>query len=124
MPAGIARSHRELLALERLGQRTYTEFSMPRSNSFEPVGPIELGIWRVDARHDEAEASVMVDQRRLDIKRIALNQRVDITMDHGRTIELVLNRINKNQVGGYVSEPKETSWQMARTGRSGIVNTP
>jgi hypothetical protein len=109
--SSIAHTHNELLALERLGERNYIEFSITRSSGFQPVGPIELGFWRSDSRHDTAQASVLVGQRRLDLRRVKVNERVLIPIGPSENLELVINRVSRNQISGYLSEPKDNRWQ-------------
>jgi hypothetical protein len=117
----IARNHSELLTLERSGQRNYIEFSLPRSNTFEPVGPIQLGFWRVDTRHDAVQGSVLIGQRRVDIKHIGVNERVTIPITNGDMLELVVNRVSKSQISGYISEPKGTSELALNAGSKSAV---
>jgi hypothetical protein len=118
--ATVARNHGELLAMERQGQRNYIEFSLPRSSSFEPVGPIELGVWRVDTLHEAIQASVLLGSTRLDFKRIGMNERVLVPIAHDQVLEVVVNRATKNQVSGYVSEPRNVSWELARNSNTAV----
>lgn len=109
----IARNHRELLALERLGHRNYIEFSLPRSSSFVPVGPIELGFWRVDTRHDAVQGSVLIGQNRVDFRHIDVKNPVTIPLASGELLEIVVNRVSKSQISGYISEPKGATSDLA-----------
>lgn len=110
----VAHTHGELLALERRGERNYVEFSVTRSGAFQPVGPIELGLWGTDARHDAIQASVIVGERRFDLKRLKVDERVLIPIGNSENLELVVNRLGRNQISGYISEPKTETWQLAR----------
>jgi hypothetical protein len=115
-----ARTHEELLSLERLGVRNYTEFSITRSDTFQPVGPIRLGFLRTEPKHESMSASVIIGQRRFDLRHVHLNERVLIPLDNSEHLELVINRLTKNQVAGYVSEPKHDRWQIARVVQSAL----
>ncbi|HEX4749851.1 MAG TPA: hypothetical protein VH302_09945 [Bryobacteraceae bacterium] len=112
--SSIAHTHNELLALERLGERNYIEFSIARSDGFQPVGPIELGFWRGDARHGAAQASVLLGQHRLDLRHLKVNERVLIPIGRSENLELVINHVSRNQIRGYLSEPKDNRWQFVR----------
>ncbi len=118
----MARTHDELLALERLGERNYIEFSLLRSDSFQPVGPLALGVWRTDTRHDAVEASVLLAAHRIDLKEVKVNELVTIPVGHSQALELVVNRVTKDQVAGYVSEPKDKGWQLAQNTISSAPN--
>ncbi len=100
----IARSHAELIALERLGGRNYVEFRMSRTASFQPVGPIQIGLWRLDTRHSAAQLSILIGRRRVDYKRVTAGDRV-LVPNGSQPFELVVNRVTRKQISGYVSEP-------------------
>ena len=106
--APIARNHEELLELERQGERNYVEFSLARTSGFYPVGPVEIGLWRTDPKHASVQASILFKRRRIDFKRLKLNERVSIPAEHSQTLDLVVNKVTKNQITGYVSEPKNS----------------
>ena len=82
---------------------TPIEFTLHRSNSFQPVGPVRLGIWGIDARHSSVRASILVSNRRIDLKRVRVNERVVIPASASQRLELVINRINRNEVTGYIT---------------------
>lgn len=83
--------------------QTHIDFTLRRSNKFQPVGPIQLGIWRIDTRHDSVRASILVSHRRIDLKRVTLNERVVIPASPSQTLELVISRITRNEVTGYIA---------------------
>lgn len=103
--APVARTHDELLAIERAGDRHFVEFSVSKSNTFQPVGPVEIGLWRTDARRGTVQISVLAGHRRTDYKHVNAYERLWIPT-RSRPIELVIIRISKNQITGYVSERK------------------
>lgn len=103
----IARNHDELVALERRGERSYYEFDLSRSKQFQRVGPISLSLRHANTRHQNYDLVMMVDDRQLGKKHVNLYEPLTIQAD-GQTgaWQLVVNRIGKNSVHGYVSTPK------------------
>jgi hypothetical protein len=100
----VTAAHSEPADLRPSSSPTHINFTLRRANSFQPVGPIQLGIWRIDARHDSVRVSILVSNRRIDLKRVGLNERVVIPATPSQ-MELVINGISNNQVSGYITEP-------------------
>ncbi len=119
LSGSIAASHDELVALEKRGERSYYEFTIDKSKSFQRVGPLGLSLRKANTKHDYFDLVMNVGDQRLEKKHINLYEPVWINLA-GRTqpVELVVNEIGKNEVKGYVSEPKYTSSQTAATGAS------
>ncbi len=105
-PGPIARTHNELLALERLGNRNYVEFSLARSGSFQLVGPVEIRFSRADSRHASIQVSVLLHERRIDFKNLKVDQHIFLPTAGSQPLDLVINRATRNQITGYLSEPK------------------
>jgi hypothetical protein len=80
------------------------DFTLHRANAFQPVGPIRLGVWRIDARHDSVRVSILVSNRRIDLKRVAVNERVVIPASPSQ-LELIITSVSNNRVTGYITEP-------------------
>jgi DNA-binding protein YbaB len=103
----IARTHDQLVALEKRGERNYYEFKLDKSKNFQRVGPISLALRKVNYKHKSYNLSLMVDDFKLDKKNINLYEPVWITLtDRPQPVELVVNRVSKDQVTGYLSESK------------------
>lgn len=123
-PDAIARNHMELVALEQLGKRNYIEFSLGRSDGFEPVGPLEIAVWRVDTKRDVVQASVLADQRRIDYKHIKVNEPVLIPTANSKNLELVVNAVTRTQISGYVSQPKGEADPITQITDTTVVRVP
>lgn len=103
----IAKSHGDLVALERRGVRRYVEFTLARSRRFQRVGPISVGVWRIDARHKVYDLCVLADNHRVDRKHVALYSPIRIASnEYTRPLEFVVNSIDRDGISGYISEPK------------------
>lgn len=103
----IAKNHAQLVALERLGQRNYYEFDLTRSKQFSREGPISLDLRHADTKHQNYDVDLMVDDFKLSKKHINLYEPITLETDASpQPVELVVNRITKNEIHGYVSAPK------------------
>ena len=103
----IARTHEELVVLAKRGERSYFEFDLTRSKEFQRVGPMTLSLRRVDAKHKNYDLQMVVDDNQLTKKRVNLYEPVWIhTESESQPVQVVVNRIEKNGVHGYISAPK------------------
>ncbi len=114
LSGSIAKTHAELVELEKKGERNYYEFDMFKSKRFHRVGPIEVSLRRTNAKHQFCNLRVIVNDRVLTKKHINIYEPVVFyTEENGRPVQLVINRINKNHMHGYVSAPKYQGSQMS-----------
>ncbi len=112
---GVARTHAELLSLERQGTRTYTEFSLTRSKHFQTVGPLTVQLRKADTKHGSYDLRLTINGRQLEKKHVNLYEPIWITLnEYARPSELVVNGISKNQVWGYLSEPRNRNSELAQ----------
>jgi DNA repair exonuclease SbcCD ATPase subunit len=110
----IARTHDELVALEKRGERNYFEFQLDKSKNFQRVGPISLSLRKVDFKKKHYDLTMMVDDFQLQKKSVNLFEPVWITLsDRPQPVELVVNEIRKDQIKGYISEPKYKKAELA-----------
>ncbi len=116
----IARTHEELVALEKKGERNYYEFDMTKSKQFQRVGPISLSLRKTNTKKEHYDVVMLVDDFQLTKKHVNLYEPVLIyPADSPQALELVVNRIDKDQVHGYVSEPKYRQTQSAASASTG-----
>lgn len=87
----------------------YIPFDVTRSKHFEPVGPISLGVWRTDPRHGTYDISILVEGQRFDKRHVGLDEALAIRIGNGAPMELVVNRVFRNEVSGYLSVPTPAS---------------
>lgn len=103
----IARTHDELVALEKRGERNYIEFELDKSKDFQRVGSISLSLRKVDFKKKHYDLAMMVDDFELQKKNVNLFEPVWITLaDRPQPVELVVNEIHKDEIKGYISAPK------------------
>jgi hypothetical protein len=103
----IAKNHDELVALEKLGQRSYYEFDLSRSKEFSRTGPISLSLRHADTKHERYNMMLLVNDNRIEKKDVDLYEPVWISSSSGpQPLEIVVNKITKNHIHGYISGPK------------------
>jgi len=110
----IARNHEELVTLEKKGERNYFEFGFEKSKTYHHTGPISIGLRKADAKHEYCDLQMLVEDREITRKHVNLYESITFYPEgYPLPLELVINRIDKNSVHGYVSEPKYRSTDRA-----------
>jgi uncharacterized coiled-coil protein SlyX len=107
LTGSIARTHGELVVLQRRGERNYYEFDLQKSKEFKRQGPISLSLRKANTKHQYADLQLTVDDRNLSQKHVNLYQPVMFYQpDTAQPVEVVINEISKDHIHGYVSAPK------------------
>jgi multidrug efflux pump subunit AcrA (membrane-fusion protein) len=120
----IARSHDELVALEKKGERTYYEFNFEKSKTYHHSGPISISVRRLDPKHGNCDLEMLVDDREIERKHVNLYEAVTFyPQGYPLPLEVVINHIDKNSAQGYVSEPKYKPTEQATTATPATVAT-
>jgi hypothetical protein len=124
LSGSIARTHEELVALEKRGQRNYYEFSLDKTKRFQRVGPVSLSLRKVNFKRKSYNLALMVDDFELNKKNVNLYEPVWITLtDRPQPVELVVNRIDKDHIKGYLSEPKFKKSELTATTKAAPEKT-
>jgi hypothetical protein len=114
--ASIARTHEQVVNLQKRGERNYYEFQLDKSKDFQHVGPVSIALRKVNSKHDHFDLELQVKDVKLAKKHVNLYEPVWINLsDRPQPIELVVNQMRKNHVGGYLSEPKYRKSELAST---------
>jgi hypothetical protein len=110
----IAKNHEELVVLQKRGERNYHEFRLPKSKDFQVVGPLSLSLRKADTKHRNYNLAMIVADSRLEKKHVNLYEPIMISLsDRPLPVELVVNQVNKDEIRGYVSEPKYKRSELA-----------
>ena len=116
LTGSIAKTHDELVVLEKKGQRSYFEFDLQKSKGFKREGPLSLGLRKANEKHQYADLALIVEDRNLSQKHINLYQPVMFYQpDNGQPVEIVINEISKDHIHGYVSAPKYRASELTAT---------
>ncbi|HET9994229.1 MAG TPA: hypothetical protein VFQ18_02375 [Candidatus Acidoferrum sp.] len=118
----IARTHEELVALAKRGERSYFEFDLTKSKQFQRVGPISLSLRKADIKHKSYDVNLIVDDNDLSKKKVNLYEPIWIHVENeAQPVQIVVNRVEKNAVHGYVSAPKYKPSELAATGAANVT---
>lgn len=110
----IARTHDELVALQKKGERNYYEFDLDKSKQFQRTGPVGIRVTDANPKHMCADLKLRVDDAELIKKHVNLFEPVFFYMgEEHRTVELVINSVRKNHIHGYISAPKYSASELA-----------
>jgi uncharacterized protein (DUF2141 family) len=103
----IARNHDEIDQLRRLGERDYIEFTIAGKNKPQKVGNVTVELKGVNEKRGQYSVSMTTEDRSLLKKNRTMNEPIFFYMS-GTKIpeELVINKVGKDTVSGYVSIPK------------------
>lgn len=107
LQGSIARTHDELVLLEKKGERSYYEFDVDKSGQFTRNGPVGVRLRKANTKHEYADLELMIDDYKVSKKHVNIYEPVVFYAGDARQpVELVINNISKNHIHGYVSEPK------------------
>jgi uncharacterized protein (DUF2141 family) len=110
----IARNHDEIDQLRRLGERDYVEFTIADKNKPQKVGNITVELRGVNPKRNQYSVVMVVEDKRFEKKNRAANEPVFFyTTGTHLPEEMVINKVGKNQISGYVSIPKANTQQAA-----------
>lgn len=105
----IARNHDEIDQLRRMGQRDYLEFNLERKGVKQRVGDVALELRGTNTKKNQFTVALYADDMRLEKKNRSVNEPIYFYIRAYRApLELVVNKVAKNKVAGYVSVPKNT----------------
>jgi len=114
LTGSIARTHDELVLLQKKGERNYYEFDIDKSKLFHHDGPVGIRLKKANTKHQYADLEFIVDDRTLSQKHANLYQPIMFyTPDTPQPMELVINSITKDHIHGYVSAPKYRQSELA-----------
>jgi hypothetical protein len=114
LTGSIARTHDELVVLEKKGERSYFEFDLARTKEFKREGPLSISLRKVNSKRGYADLALIVDDRNLQQKHMNLYQpAMFYEPDSQQPAEVVIYDISKDHIYGYVSAPKYRPSELA-----------
>jgi hypothetical protein len=106
----IARNHDEIDALRRVGERDYLEFTLSGKGNRSKVGDMMVELRGTNVKKNQFTVALYVDDLRLEKKDRAIDEPIFFyTMGTRTPLELVVNKIAKDKVSGYMSIPRGQS---------------
>ena len=110
----IATNASELTALRELGERNYYEFAINKSKKLQRVGSIQMRLRKTDRKRNRYTMDVWADDKRIEKKNKTLLEPVQFYVIGSRLpYEIVVNKIERNHVSGYLATPKVQPRQAA-----------
>ncbi len=103
----IAKNTGELNYLKRLGGRNYFEFTLRKGQPPTALSTIKLQLRKVDKKHSRYTLEIFSNDNQVEKK----NREVDVPLQFysgnpPMLFEVVVNGLEKNEVSGYLSTPK------------------
>jgi len=112
----IATNSGELNVLRELGERNYYEFDLTKTKEPQRVGSIQIKLKRVDQKRNKFTVDIWADDKRIEKKNKTLLEPVQFYVIGSRQpYELVVNKLDKNRIVGYLATPKVKKRRPATT---------
>jgi chromosome segregation ATPase len=103
----IATNAKELMALKQVGERNYTEFTLPKEKTPRKIGDIRIRLRAADPKRNRYSIEVMADDKVFEKKDKTINEPVQFIISRSaQPYELVVNEIKKDTISGYLAAPK------------------
>jgi hypothetical protein len=103
----IATNSKDLQALRDLGERNYFEFTLAKGQMTKKVGNVTLTLKKADPKHNRYTIAVLADDKLVEKRDKTINEPVQLyTASSKQPYEIVVNRVNKDGVVGYLATPK------------------
>ncbi len=103
----IATNGTELQALKQLGERNYFEFKIAKSKEPQRVGDISVLLKKADMKRNRYTVELVVDDQKVEKKDKTVNEPVQFLTSKARQpYEIVVNKVQKDQIAGYLATPK------------------
>ncbi|MDR1727491.1 MAG: hypothetical protein LBT74_06130 [Acidobacteriota bacterium] len=115
LSAAVAKNSTELAQLRLKGERDYYEFTLPDKKALVKVGDIRLQLTKTDVKKGRYNVKVYVDDSKLEKKDRMINEPVQFLVGQNRIrYEVVVNWVQKDKAGGYLSVPKDQALSAER----------
>ena len=107
LTGAIARTHDELVALAHRTDRDYFEFNLAKKGSQQKVGTVMVQLEKTNPKKNQFTVNLYADDKRIERKDKAMNEPVYFYVQGASSaLELVVNKLGKDSVAGYISAPK------------------
>jgi len=103
----IATNSQEIDALKRLGDRSYTEFTLYKGKEPIKLADISILLKKADVKASRYTLELQVDDRKIEKKDRSANEPLQFYVGGSRQPhELVVNQVGKDLIVGYLATPK------------------
>ena len=103
----IATNEKELDELKHMGDRDIYDFTLSKTKKPEHVGPIQVQLTKIDAKHYKYTLNVIADDKNIPKKDKTVDEPVQFFVNGAKSpYEIVVFNLTKDQAKGYLSTPK------------------
>jgi len=107
LTGAIARTHDELVALAHRGDRDYFEFNVHSKKVGQKVGGVTVQLVKTNAKKNTYTVNLQFDDASHPTREHTTNEPIYFyTQGASSALELVVNKIAKDSITGYLSTPK------------------
>ncbi|NLT67729.1 MAG: hypothetical protein GXX84_14095 [Acidobacteria bacterium] len=112
----VAKNSSELAQLRLKGERDYFEFTLPKKKQQIKVEDIRLVLTKTNPKKGKFNIKVLVDDNQLEKKDKLINEPIQFLVGQNRVrYEIVINWVQKDKAGGYLSIPKDRTLSAERS---------
>ena len=116
LSAAVAKNSSELSQLRLKGERDYFEFTIPKKDEQLKIEDIRLVLTKADPKKGKFNLKILVDDSTLEKKDRTINEPIQFLVGQNRVrYEVVINWVQKNKAGGYLSIPKDKALSAERS---------
>jgi hypothetical protein len=103
----IATNAKDLEVLRALGDRNYIEFDISKKEPMKRIGDVTITLRNADPKRNRYTVEVLADDKKVQKNDRGINEPVQFYRSKSKqAYELVVNQVKKDEVIGYLSEPK------------------
>lgn len=103
----VAKNSRQLDILRHLGDRNYFEFTLRKGQPPLAISTIKLRLRKADPKHSRYTLEIFSNDKKIEKKNRDIDEPLQFYSGKPpRMFEIVVNAVEKNQVSGYLSTPK------------------
>lgn len=107
LTGAIAHTHDELVALAHRTDRDYFEFHLASKGARQKIGGVLVQLVKTNTKMNLYTVNLFFDDKRTQRRNQSIDEPVFFYMQGApSTLELVVNKLTKNSVAGYISAPK------------------
>jgi len=114
----IARNHEDIEALRKLGERNYYEFTLSK-NQEQKVAGVGLMLKKTNVKKHQFNLNLLTNDIEIAKNGRTVDEPIFFSTSGSKSFyELVVNKVDQNQVGGYMSTPKFAQPELAASATS------
>ncbi len=107
LSGAIARTHDELVALAHKSDRDYFEFNLGKKGARQKIGTVMIELMRTNLKKNQFTVNLVFDDKAHPYKDRTVAEPLPFYVSGASSaLELVVNKVGKDSLSGYVSAPK------------------